>query len=346
MYLSYDTTNWSPKGKARARRALDDINPNSYLQSSSKSTTDDPPHHTPLTPSITSSSIVGLASLASHPSIGPTPQPRINALPTEILTSIFLLCLPTRSDIPTSAVAPLLLCHVCDYWRRLARATPFLWLDLDLGEVRPGIMRRRVVVRDDDDEEVMVNAYMAETLGDAPGTSTVDPTVTTNATSLLRDYSYSRLRTGQLKLHTLALPSITEHFASLSHPLPLRSLKLDVSRFRWDVKTDWERRTRSWVVERLVPEPISGETRRVTIHQYRYRNVSSPSIPGEEEEGYYYELISARDVLESVLFAGGGFVGESVGRLDVSIDDLDDLPRVQVRGSFPPPNLLPYFLEN
>ncbi|KAJ3765958.1 hypothetical protein EV361DRAFT_758512, partial [Lentinula raphanica] len=51
-------------------------------------------------------------------------------LPIEILTEIFLHCLPTTYDIPPSSLAtqaPLSLTAVCREWRTVAVNTPRLW---------------------------------------------------------------------------------------------------------------------------------------------------------------------------------------------------------------------------
>ena len=70
----------------------------------------------------------------------------IHRLPVEIITEIFLFCLPVLSDSDRWTVtpsasqdqAPLLLCHVCSLWRRIALQTPALWtsliMELSLGD--------------------------------------------------------------------------------------------------------------------------------------------------------------------------------------------------------------------
>ncbi|KAJ7035656.1 hypothetical protein C8F04DRAFT_1394743 [Mycena alexandri] len=53
-------------------------------------------------------------------------------LPPELTSEIFLHCLPDTEFIrPDDALnAPLLLCHICRQWRRVALATPGLWASL------------------------------------------------------------------------------------------------------------------------------------------------------------------------------------------------------------------------
>ncbi|KAJ7642570.1 hypothetical protein DFH06DRAFT_1477348 [Mycena polygramma] len=56
-------------------------------------------------------------------------------LPYDILTEIFMACLPNaqyasmKSDDP-----PLLLCHICSAWRKLALSSPRLWASLEIRE--------------------------------------------------------------------------------------------------------------------------------------------------------------------------------------------------------------------
>jgi F-box-like len=50
-------------------------------------------------------------------------------LPAEILSEIFLRCLPDHFFFqPRPTAAPLLLCQICAYWRQVALATPKLWV--------------------------------------------------------------------------------------------------------------------------------------------------------------------------------------------------------------------------
>lgn len=57
----------------------------------------------------------------------------IRRLLPEILQEIFIYCLPvTYNAVMTNREAPLLLGHVCSYWRRLAFATPGLWASIHI----------------------------------------------------------------------------------------------------------------------------------------------------------------------------------------------------------------------
>ncbi|KAF8189044.1 hypothetical protein BJ912DRAFT_801809, partial [Pholiota molesta] len=54
----------------------------------------------------------------------------ISSLPYEILLEIFIHCLPGYSLLqqqPSTTSAPILLCHICSSWRRLAQASSTLW---------------------------------------------------------------------------------------------------------------------------------------------------------------------------------------------------------------------------
>jgi len=56
-----------------------------------------------------------------------------NRVPIEILTEIFLFCIPDdplNHRQPDTTIAPMLLCQVCSYWRRVALNTPVLWVYL------------------------------------------------------------------------------------------------------------------------------------------------------------------------------------------------------------------------
>lgn len=55
----------------------------------------------------------------------------IQSLSPEILSEIFLHCLTDR-EITGSSRPPLLLCHVCSKWRRIALCTPRLWSSLSI----------------------------------------------------------------------------------------------------------------------------------------------------------------------------------------------------------------------
>ncbi|KAF9479248.1 hypothetical protein BDN70DRAFT_921371 [Pholiota conissans] len=58
----------------------------------------------------------------------------INELPYDVLCSIFVACLPqfrgSEDRQPNLAVAPILLCHVCSHWRKVALCSPVLWSHL------------------------------------------------------------------------------------------------------------------------------------------------------------------------------------------------------------------------
>ncbi|KAJ7762569.1 hypothetical protein B0H16DRAFT_1688154 [Mycena metata] len=54
----------------------------------------------------------------------------ILTLPVEIMTEIFLHCLPNHPLYPRKAVAPMLLGRICRQWRNIACSTPRLWAQL------------------------------------------------------------------------------------------------------------------------------------------------------------------------------------------------------------------------
>ncbi|KAJ6552904.1 hypothetical protein B0H19DRAFT_1155205, partial [Mycena capillaripes] len=66
-----------------------------------------------------------------------------NSVPNDVLSEIFLHCLPQAKHIaashfprllfliPSVETAPVLLCRVCIRWRVTAMATPRLWTSLD-----------------------------------------------------------------------------------------------------------------------------------------------------------------------------------------------------------------------
>ncbi|KAF7326130.1 hypothetical protein MKEN_00464500 [Mycena kentingensis (nom. inval.)] len=58
--------------------------------------------------------------------------PPIDKIPPEILSKIFVLCLPSSPEPPLLSKAPLLLGTVCSRWRAIALATPALWATLKL----------------------------------------------------------------------------------------------------------------------------------------------------------------------------------------------------------------------
>ena len=155
-----------------------------------------------------------------HPTRG-LPAMHIDLLAKDILTEILRPCSPSTSDQPRQApsprTAPLLLCHVCSYWRRLTFAIPKLWWCLNLGEVRPTTVKR--------------------------GSTNSPPTRSSG--------SGSQRNATHLSVSTLKLQSISKFIVDVICPHELRSLTLKASKYRReDVKTEWERKTRGWVVER------------------------------------------------------------------------------------------------
>ncbi|KAG2132901.1 uncharacterized protein EDB93DRAFT_1233054 [Suillus bovinus] len=72
----------------------------------------------------------------------------ISRLPTEILTQIFLYCIPEDGDLtPTRDLAPMLLTTVCRRWREVAVDIPSLWRRLRL-EVGHGDWKQRAFCYD------------------------------------------------------------------------------------------------------------------------------------------------------------------------------------------------------
>ncbi|TFK33152.1 hypothetical protein BDQ12DRAFT_691572 [Crucibulum laeve] len=81
----------------------------------------------------------------AYPALRPVSRYRIceiNLLPPEILTEIFIRCLPSGSVRPRYRDAPLLLCRVCKHWNMVATDIPFLWaaiaIRFDLDEEHHG----------------------------------------------------------------------------------------------------------------------------------------------------------------------------------------------------------------
>jgi hypothetical protein len=76
-------------------------------------------------------------SLRAHPPEGPVDlghlECHIDKLPVELLGEIFIRCLPDiYFFLPRPTIAPMLLCQICGYWRRVALATPKLWVRLSV----------------------------------------------------------------------------------------------------------------------------------------------------------------------------------------------------------------------
>ena len=70
----------------------------------------------------------------------------IECLPPELISEIFLACLP--GFMPSrmySHCAPLLLCQVCQHWRDIAKSTPALWSSISL-DLRPGKIEADVAI--------------------------------------------------------------------------------------------------------------------------------------------------------------------------------------------------------
>ncbi|KAF8161822.1 hypothetical protein K438DRAFT_2025734 [Mycena galopus ATCC 62051] len=59
------------------------------------------------------------------------PHP-ISSLPPEIISTIFIHCLPTLGAAPSRMNAPLLVAQICRSWRAIALQTPELWVDISL----------------------------------------------------------------------------------------------------------------------------------------------------------------------------------------------------------------------
>ncbi|TEB23849.1 hypothetical protein FA13DRAFT_1797714 [Coprinellus micaceus] len=201
-----------------------------------------------------------------HPGKDPCSSERINLLPEDVLTEIFRLCLPSASDTPpvqppSPHTAPLLLCHVCSYWRRQALATPQLWWHLSLGEVRPPTIKRS------------------------------NP----QAISSMQSDSH---HANHPSVSVLALQSMARFFVDIIRPHHLRSITLKASRYRRDdLKTEWERKTRGWVIERG---------------------------PGN------FQLMSGKALLKSVLSMGDYAVARGLRELSVSLDDMEDFSMTSV----------------
>ena len=61
------------------------------------------------------------------------PGAPIGKLPVELLSEIFIRCLPEiYFFLPRPTLAPMLLCQICAHWRQVALATPRLWVRLSV----------------------------------------------------------------------------------------------------------------------------------------------------------------------------------------------------------------------
>ncbi|KAF7326628.1 F-box domain-containing protein [Mycena venus] len=67
---------------------------------------------------------------------------QFSSYPPEVLSEIFIQCLPTYSAAPAAARAPMLLTTICKDWREIALSTPHLWstfiLSVDLVKTKDG----------------------------------------------------------------------------------------------------------------------------------------------------------------------------------------------------------------
>ncbi|KAJ7438119.1 hypothetical protein B0H11DRAFT_1935472 [Mycena galericulata] len=59
------------------------------------------------------------------------PHP-ISSLPPEIISKIFVHCLPPDDTPPAPQLAPLLIAQICRHWRAIALGTPELWMNIYL----------------------------------------------------------------------------------------------------------------------------------------------------------------------------------------------------------------------
>ncbi|PPQ66555.1 hypothetical protein CVT24_007121 [Panaeolus cyanescens] len=83
---------------------------------------------------------LGLAdpSLLHPPQLNDNPKTYIANLPTEILSQIFIHCIPTDQFIVPSAIqAPMSLTQVCSHWRDVAFYTPDLWSSIHINYKDP-----------------------------------------------------------------------------------------------------------------------------------------------------------------------------------------------------------------
>jgi hypothetical protein len=70
----------------------------------------------------------------------------IEYLPLELLSEIFVVCLPGfMLSCMYSHYAPLLLGQVCQHWRDIAKNTPALWSSISLN-LRPGKIEADVAI--------------------------------------------------------------------------------------------------------------------------------------------------------------------------------------------------------
>lgn len=97
-----------------------------------------PPLHPPLDPAELQERLTQWAhehgpSNAAHTPPAPQNGSPISSLPPELLSEVFIGCLPDdQYPAPDITAAPILPMHVCKSWRNVARHTPELWSSLQL----------------------------------------------------------------------------------------------------------------------------------------------------------------------------------------------------------------------
>ncbi|KAH8111588.1 hypothetical protein DFH11DRAFT_1707435, partial [Phellopilus nigrolimitatus] len=65
---------------------------------------------------------------------------QLNELPTEVLSNIFVSCLPHHNNKPSCSAAPLSLAPICKTWKEISNTSPRLWagIELDNSTIRNG----------------------------------------------------------------------------------------------------------------------------------------------------------------------------------------------------------------
>ncbi|KAJ7472633.1 hypothetical protein FB451DRAFT_1367550 [Mycena latifolia] len=156
-------------------------------------------------------------------------------LPEDVVAEIFTAALPSdRNAVMSGAESPLLLCHVCRAWRRLALSTPRLWATLHI--VAPGTPSELLEI----DERI--NTWLSRS-GSLPLSISVVPSRTAglnfdlDISKLLGTLIHFSSRWNHLHLSLTSQPSF-EPLATLAvKDVPmLRSLVLD-SFSSWDSPT-------------------------------------------------------------------------------------------------------------
>lgn len=106
-----------------------------------------------------------------------------------------------------------------------------------------------------------------------------------------------------------SLSALTHLYTTLSHPLRDFALKASVSRYRWDgLKTDWEKSARTWTVTRTVANG-SGVLSLLT------------------------STVTAQGVIEDILFHAEDVVSNRVRKLELVVDEMEDIPAVELRAN-------------